>query len=414
MDENECRPAHVKGRAALLPLLDSTICEPVKAPGYSPMFYPEKAMPLVPIVCAGMLIQAAAGQTGAVDAASALREGSLAQEHGDLNTAIADFRRALALKPDSIEARVNLGAALAAAGQLDAAIEEDSHVLELSPQNDTVRMNLAMAYYRTGNWNQARVEFERLHAAHPSDLSTAILLGYTLNKLNRSAEAVALLAPMEAAHGDDYQFEYVYAYALIGSGKQDEGLPRMEKLAKAKKSAEAWLLAGSARYYRDEMEIACADLDAAMELNPKLPGLYRMSGQARYAMKNFAGAETSFQAALRADPMDFVANRDLGAMRLKANDIESARPLLELALQLHPDDPLTRLEIAKLNDQTGKYAEAAAILEDLVRTDPNWLDPHWLLAAVYSELNRPADGKKEREIAEQIRIRQKAQKQKSN
>ena len=64
----------------------------------------------------------------------------------------------------------------------------------------------------------------------------------------------------------------------------------MEKLAKAKKSAEAWLLAGSARYYRDEMEIACADLDAAIELNPKLPGLYTMSGQARYAMKDFAGA----------------------------------------------------------------------------------------------------------------------------
>ena len=102
---------------------------------------------------------------------SALRAGALAQEHGDLKTAIADFRRALALKPDSIEARANLGAALAAAGELDAAIEEDSHVLELSPQNDAVRMNLAMAYYRTGNWNQARVEFEQpsCHASFRSE-----------------------------------------------------------------------------------------------------------------------------------------------------------------------------------------------------------------------------------------------------
>jgi Flp pilus assembly protein TadD len=361
-----------------------------------------------------MLVQVAGGQTPAVDAVSAVHEGKLAQERGDLKTAIADFRRALTLKPDSIEARANLGAALAASGQLDAAIQEDTHVLELSPQNDAVRMNLAMAYYRTGNWNQARVELERLHAAHPSDLNTAILLGYTLNKLNRSGEAVLILAPMEREHEDDYQFEYVYAYALIRSGKQDEGLPRMEKLAKAKKSAEAWLLAGSARYYRDEMEIACADFDAAIELNPKLPGLYTMSGQARYANKDYAGAESSFREALRADPMDFVANRDLGAMRLKANDAETAKPLLELALQLHSDDPLTRLEIAKLNDQTGKYAEAAAILEDLTRTDPNWLDAHWLLAAVYAELHRTGDSKKEREIAEQIRIRQKAQKQKSN
>ena len=403
----------------MLPHLDSTICTALEEPRNSRMFYSVKAMRVVQILCAGLLAQAAAGQavagqTAVGDGESALRAGALAQEHGDLKTAIADYRRALVLKPDSIEARANLGAALAAAGELDAAIEEDSHVLELSPQNDAVRMNLAMAYYRTGNWNQARVEFERLHATHLSDLNTAILLGYTLNKLNRFAEAAALLAPMERGHEDDYQFEYVYSYALIRSGKQDEGIPRMEKLAKAKKSAEAWLLAGSARYYRDEMELACADLDAAIELNPKLPGLYTMSGQARYALKDFTGAANSFEAALRADPMDFVANRDLGAMRLKANDIESARPLLELALQLHSDDPLTRFEIAKLNDQTGKYAEAAAILEDLTRTDPNWLDPHWLLAAVYSELHRPADGKREREIAEEIRIRQKNQKPKSN
>src|SRR5207253_2269121 len=125
-----------------------------------------------------------------------------------------------------------------------------------------------------------------------------------------------------------------------------------------------------------------------------------------------AGASASFQAALRSDPMDFVANRDLGAMRLKANDIESARPLLELALQLHPDDPLTRLQIAKLDEQTGKYAEAAVILEGLVRTDPKWLDPHWLLASVYSELDRPEDSRKEREIAGRIKMQQKDQKQK--
>ena len=116
------------------------------------MFYPVKAMRVVPILCAGMLVQAAAGQDRPAEMLSRhCVKAPLAQEHGDLNTAIADFRSALALKPNLIEARANLGAALAAAGQLDAAIAEDSQVLELSPQNDAVRMNLAMAYYRTGN-----------------------------------------------------------------------------------------------------------------------------------------------------------------------------------------------------------------------------------------------------------------------
>src|ERR1700722_5416670 len=156
------------------------------------MFYSVKAMRVFPILCAGLLVQAAAGQAAGGEAEAALRAGTVAQEHGDLKTAIADFEKALTLKPNLIEARANLGAALAAAGQWDAAIEQDGRVLELSPQNDAVRMNLAMAYYSTGKWNQARIEFEKLHAAHPSDLNTAVLLGYTYNKLGREADAAAL------------------------------------------------------------------------------------------------------------------------------------------------------------------------------------------------------------------------------
>lgn len=375
-------------------------------------------MRVVPIVCAGLLVPAAAGQTtqhaSAGDAESMLREGILAQQHGDLKTAIADFRKALALKPNMVEAHADLGAALAAAGRLDDAIEEDSLVLESRPQDEAVRRNLAKAYYQKGDLNNARIQLEAVRAAHPSDVQMAILLGYTYNKLGREADTVSLLRPLEPGHEDDFEFEYVYAYALIASGKQDEGLAKMEKLAKAKNSAEAWLVAGSARFYRGQMQIARDELDAAVAIDPKLPGLYTMAGQARYAMKDMPAAANAFQAALRANPMDFVANRDLGAMRLKEGDAANAKPLLELALQLQPKDPLTRLEVAKLYEGAGKYTEAAAILEELTKTDPGWLDPHWLLAAVYSELNRPEDGKRERAIAHEIEMKQNTAAQKKN
>lgn len=360
-------------------------------------------MRIIPILCVGLLVPAATGQTAnqssARDARSALREGTLAQEHGDLKTAIADFKRALALEPNLIEARARLGAALAGAGQPEAAIEEDARVLEVAPQNEAVRLNLAMAYFRTGNFNQARAEFERIHAAHPTDLNTAILLAYTYNKLKREADAAAILAPLEPGHEDNFQFQYVYAYALIASGKQEQGLPRMEKLAKAKNSAEAWLLAGTARFSRGEMEEAHNDLDAAIQLDPKLPGAQTMAGQARYAVTDKADAAQAFEAALRADPMDFVANRDLGAIKLEQGDTVNARPLLELALQMHPTDPLTRMEMAKLEDQVGEYQKAMVILEGLIKSDPDWPDPHWVLAQVYSEISRPEDAKRERGIA---------------
>ena len=195
----------------------------------------------------------------AVDAASALHEGKLAQEHGDLKTAIADFRRALTLKPDPIEARANLGAALAAAGQLDAAIQEDSHVLELVSAERCGPDEPGDGLLPDRQFEPGSCRIRELHAAHPSDLNTAILLGYTYNKLNafeRKRSRCWLL--WSRAMKTISIFEYVYAYALIRSGKQDAGLPRMEKLAKAKNSAEAWLLAGSARFYRGEMRDCAA------------------------------------------------------------------------------------------------------------------------------------------------------------
>jgi tetratricopeptide (TPR) repeat protein len=363
-------------------------------------------MRFVSFLLAGLCLQTAVSQTPkrdpSAEADALVRQGAAEQQHGDLIAAIDDFRKAVAVQPALAKAHASLGAALAAAGQFDEAIEEDARALAGAPQDTAVRMNLAMAYYRKGDLKHACTELESIRAAHPSDISAAIMLGYTYNKLGRESEAAGMLAPLEAGHEDNTELEYALAYALIQSGRQADGISRMEKLARTKRSAEAWLIAGSARFYRGEMKIARADLDAAVELNPSLPGLYTMAGQARYAMKDMDAAAAAFQAALRADAMDFIANRDLGAMRLKEGDSENAKPLLELALQLHPTDPLTRLEMAKLDELTGKYAEAAAILEDLVRTDPKWLDPHWLLASVYTELNRPEDGRRERGIVQQI------------
>jgi Flp pilus assembly protein TadD len=367
-------------------------------------------MRLIPILMLAPSLHAAVGQAPkqnhSTQANEFVRAADDARQHGDLKTAIEDYRKALAIQPDLTKAHAGLGAALAAAGQFDEAVVEDRRALSATPQDETTRMNLAMALYRKGDLAHAATELEAIHVAHPGDLSAAILLAYTYNKLGREAEAANLLGPLEAGHENNLELQYALAFALIQSGKQGEGLPRMEKVARAKKSAEAWFIAGSARFYRGEMRDARADLDAAIELNPALPGLYSLAGQARYAMQDMEGAATAFRAALRANPMDFVANRDLGAMRLKEGDFETARPLLELALQLQPQDPLTRLQVAKLDDMTGRSAEAAAILEDLVKTDPDWLDPHWLLAAVYSQLNRPEDGRREREIAQQIQLRQ--------
>jgi tetratricopeptide (TPR) repeat protein len=335
-----------------------------------------------------------------------LRNGIEAQRRGDVTTAINEYRQALAIEPGMMEARANLGAALAAAGQFDAAIDEDYKALTQAPGNISLKKNLGLAYYKKGDMAHARTEFETVHAARPSDIGTAILLGYADIKLEKGSEAAEMLMPLEAGHESNMDFEYVLAYSLILAGKQAEGLPRMEKVAQATQSADAYFLAGSARLPRREFKEARADLDAALGLNPALPGLWTQAGQARDALGDNEAALPAFEAALRQDPKDFLANLYLGTMKLKQRDMDGARPLLTLALQLQPTMPEARFQMAKLNSMTGNYAEAATALEDLVKEDPKWLDPHVELASLYYKLKRPEDGAREREIVQQIEAQQ--------
>jgi tetratricopeptide (TPR) repeat protein len=295
---------------------------------------------------------------------------------------------------------------LSAAGQFDAAIEEDTKALSSAPDKTAVRMNLGLAYYKKGDMEGAHTAFAAVHAARPQDVAAAVLLGYTDIKLNKANEAAAMLTPLENGHESNMDLEYVLAYALIDSGEEKAGLPRMEKVAAATQSADAYFIAGTARLHRREFHEARADLDAAIQLHGNFPGLYTMAGQARDALGDTEAAQPAFEQALKADPRDFTANLYLGTMRLKQRDLDTARPMLELALQLQPKSPMARLQMAKLNGMTGKYAEAASTLEELEKADPNWLDPHIELAPIYYKLHRPDDGQRERDIVKQIEAKQ--------
>lgn len=364
----------------------------------------------VSIVLVALALQGAWAQTGKPatlnEADEYLRKGIAAQQRNDLNEAIDDYRKALAIDPKLAEARANLGAALSAAGQFDAAIEEDTKALASAPDKTAVRMNIGLAYYKKGDMEGAHKALEAVHAAKPQDLAAAVLLGYTDIKLNKASEAAAMLAPLETGHESNMDLEYVLAYALIDSGEETSGLARMEKMAKATQSADAYFVAGTTRLRRREFHEARADLDAAINLHGDFPGLYTMAGQARDALGDTDAAQTAFEQALKADPRDYTANLYLGTMRLKQRDMDSARPMLELALQLQPNSAMARLEIAKLNAMTGKYAEAAATLEELEKADPNWLDPHIELAPIYYKLHRPDDGQRERDIVKQLEAAQ--------
>lgn len=298
------------------------------------------------------------------------------------------------------------GPSTAAAGAKEDAtrsIERLRRAVAQAPANTALRLKLAAAYFRVGDLEHARIEYESVHAAEPANRAAAIGLGYTYVKLGRNNEAVELLTPLAPGHASDLDLAYVLGYAEIESGQAKLGIPRMEAVAHARHSADAYLIAGSAWMYLKQFRPAQADLEAAKALNPALPGLQTLVGHVRYAMGNLDAAALAFQAALRQNSQDFAANLYLGSIRLSEGDFADARPLLELALELGPNVPLARLEVAKLDAMTGESQKAVQALEALEKDHPDWPDPHVELAALYYKLHRPADGARERQIVAELK-----------
>jgi len=355
----------------------------------------------------GLLLTAQTPAPSAADPARDLVQAAeAAQQKGDLRTAIEDYRKALALHPESIPVRVQLASALIAAGQLDAALDQDSQVLKVDPANAAAQINAATVYFRQGNLNRARYLFELIHKAHPANVEAAIGLGYVYVKMQRYDEAAALLAPLAGAHPDNLDLQYVLAYAQIQSGDDTDGVARMEKVAQARHDAGAWMIAANTLFAKRKFAQARDDAEQAIAVNPETPGAQSLAGQARYALGDMDKAIPEFQAALRQNPRDFTANLYLGIIRSNQRDFATARPLLELAVELIPDHPLARLELARVNAMTGHEDDAVKVLEALEKQTPQWLEPHIELAALYYKLHRPADGKRERDIVAQLQAKQ--------
>ena len=73
---------------------------------------------------------------------------SLCTDKGDLDAAIAEYRKALAIKPELADAHADLGLALYHKGDLDAAIAEYRKALAIKPDDARRHDNLGNALKR--------------------------------------------------------------------------------------------------------------------------------------------------------------------------------------------------------------------------------------------------------------------------
>jgi len=338
-----------------------------------------------------------------------LREAQTALQSGDVATAIRLYREFLRSYPDAAEIRSNLGAALVQDGRFAEAIAEYNVALQQLPNNPRVRMNLALAYYKLGRLPEAVEHLEKLHQQQPLELKPALLLADCMLETNQPDKAVEVLTPMREEYPDDHAVVYALGMALMKDNRIQEAQVLLDRILSNGDSAEAAFLLGQSELLRNNPAAAAGHLARAVELDPKMPWVHSLYGQALKTAGKVEEAAVQFNEELKVNPYDFTANAEIALLLLQDGKPNEALAHITMALQVRPNDPGALYQRASIHLTQGLTEQAGQELEQLIRDHPDFSEAHAALARVYYKLKRTAEG--DREAAEARRVREEAQKQ---
>ncbi len=324
----------------------------------------------------------------------------LLEERGDDAGAESAWRAWLNAHPSSAEAYANLGVIAARQQHYTQAIADDRKALALHFPGSGLRLNLGLALFKDGQMQQAAQEFLPLIRAaaanSPERQRLAILLGMSYYGAGEYAKAAPFL--QEAADRDpsNLPLRLALAHSYLWT-KQDQKVLAVYRqiLVLNPNSAEADMLAGEALDQMKDWTGAVNQFRAAIQADPTLPDVHFGLGYLYWSKHRYPEAIPEFTAELNLDPNDAEDLSYLGDCRVKLNQFEVARPLLEKAIQINPKSELAHLDLGAVDASTGRTENALRELKLAESLAPNDVNVHWRLGRLYRAMGQTAEAKAE-------------------
>ena len=335
-------------------------------------------------VCRAQTPAAHAGQslhrTGASDAVVA--EGVAAFERGNLESARAVFRKALALNPNHIKAHKYLGLLADRADDLEGAERHFAQAARLDPASASNRNNYGVILMRLGRTREAAAEFEASLSADPQQPNALVNLAQ-IRFASGGAEDLRAAADLFArADAIAPEAELARAMTVIALRRGDAPAAaahyqtyaaRLATQAPSSSATDARARAelGAALLEAGLLREAEAESNAAAALDPANAGSVIQLARVHLARKDIPAAGRTLEAAVARglDPAPVYAL--LAEVYEQSGHIENAIPAMRLAIQRDPQSEKYRFAYGIL--LTNAYAPAAAAirLEEALKVFPD-------------------------------------------
>ena len=365
---------------------------------------------------------------------------------GDYEKALEAYRGGLARDPNDVTANQNYAFLLTQNGDFRDVVEPLKRLKSLQPEDVSTRATLIEAYLKAGMKNEGEDEINQLLKAHIATMQEELSLAKLLLADGQGSPAVEVLRHTAATwpeaaepHGDlglllTKGQQYEAAVSELGRAAQldpnsaEYALGLGEALLRWRHDSVAlqYLLAvqtkfgklplyefelGLAYYYLTQYPPALKEFENVAQEQPKSSQVQYLLGGTYQALGELDKAEDCFRKAIALKPDEASYYLVLASLLKKVHPADLTEPvsLSEKALALSPDNEDVKLLLASCYQTQGKLAEAQALLEAVVTSDPDFRAAHVALAQVYFRQKRVEDAEKQESVAAKLEERKQSE-----
>jgi tetratricopeptide (TPR) repeat protein len=324
---------------------------------------------------------------------------------GDYAAAEAGFQQVLKASPNHVGALGNLGVVYSRTSRPDKAIATYQRALRIVPQDRGLMLNLGLVYVKQESFTDALPLFERLVAAHPSNLQARELLATSQLNTGRVAAAIQSLEGLRKEDPNSAFVLYMLGIAYLKHKEPDKARTALDELVATTPPAQTNFMLGKVYYESARFEDAADSYRAVLAADGNHAGAHRELGKVLVSQRDPA-AEKEFAAALNQDPNDSEALYFLGGFLMQQDRLQEAVAPLERARELNPGFWGTYFYLGKMKFQTDHPREAVPLLQKAAELNPGETAVYYQLGRARSACGREAEARRAMERVREIKSRE--------
>jgi len=358
------------------------------------------------ISIAHLLAQApASGSKREVQEHLARAQQAVADKQFDFAT--QEFSAVLALDPNNVEARGNLGVVQFLDGKYAEASKNLRAALRLQPSLWKAQAILGLCERAQGRSDSAQVLLEKSVPHLQLDPKLQVRAGmalvevdYQRRDLDKALSVLNMLQNTDATNVDVLYVLYRIHTDLANQARYKLALIAPDSARMHQLLAQHLINEGKAKE-------AIAQYREALGIDPRLPGAHFELGEAILQESSSdqarQDAQREFEAAVTSNPTDAKSECRLGALFSLHGDANNALRHYSRAAELDPNEPEAQIGLGQVLMSLDQPDKALKHLLNAVRLDPLNTRARYRLSQVYRQLERTADAEQEFSKFKQLR-----------